>query len=111
MSKAMNKAKETVEKLTALESRNQYQAKLLLNAKFKIEQKSLSKLYKEMQALDTSEILGKSKFPTFKEFAAKMPQKELFSMYECLSCLCKFNNAEKQVKRAAKQQAAVDKMN
>lgn len=111
MNKAMNKVKQTIEKLDSLEIRTQYQAKLLLNAKFKLEQKSLSKLYKEMQALDTSEILGKSKFPTFKDFAAKMPQKELFSMYECLTVLCKFNMAEKQVKRAAKQQAIVDKMN
>ena len=104
----MNKAKASVEKYSQLTERSQYQSKLLLNAKFKIEQKSLSKLYKEMQALDTSEILGKSKFPAFKDFVAKMPKKEFFSMYECLTVLCKFNKVEKARARAARQDKAAE---
>ena len=78
--------------------------KLFANAKAKIENRSASKIFKDVQELkDYKELLGTSKEPTFKEFCAKLPNKSLFSLWDGLTAIVKFNKLAVQSAKVAKQ--------
>jgi hypothetical protein len=88
----------------------------LTNAEEKLESKTISRVYRELQLkyIAGNErillMLGKSEFPTFKEWAEKMPVKYQYSFYSGLECLAKFNNVAKtatRVQRQNKQVAAI----
>ena len=116
MNNSINKAKATIETLKAKESRTSYESVRLANAIYKIESKTLSKVYKELSTSEgelkqiVTEILGGSKFPTFKEFASKAKEgKESFSVWNGLQMLAKFNVKAEQLKKAARQQKRENK--
>ena len=104
------KANATIKTLKAKKEKTAFDWVRLTNAKAKIEDKSLSKLYKRLEELTPEEktgILGKSKFPTFKEFTAKaQPGKQFFSLYSGLMMLKKFNKQEKTQTRVKRQNKA-----
>lgn len=87
----------------------------LANAKHKLEDRSPSKLYKsvkaDFEAGDKSivELLGKSKFPTFKDFAEKLPIKLLFSKWDAFGILAKCNKAAVARTKVKKQGGEVVK--
>ena len=80
---------------------------------YKIENRSLSKIYKdlsnpsqEIQSL-ISEILGKSQFPTFAQFKAKAKKEQIyFSVYSGLLIVKQFNKIAKTRSKVAKQNKA-----
>lgn len=69
----------------------------LANAKEKLDCKKISRVYREIElkhkAKDSAilAIIGKAKFPTFKAWADKMPVKQLYSYWDGLQTLSKFN--------------------
>lgn len=82
----------------------------LANAKYKIEDRSLSKVYKAVCELpDINELLGKSAMPTFKAFADAMPKKEFFSVYDGIRTIIKFNKASVVATKVARQNKATAK--
>ena len=104
------KSIETINTLKAKKERSQFETLRLVNQMYKIENRSLSKIYKdlsnpstEIQAL-ISEILGKSKFPTFAEFKAKAKKEQIyFSVYSGLLIVKQFNKIAKTRVKVAKQ--------
>ena len=107
----MNKVNATVETLKARETRTRYESVRLANAIYKVESRTLSKIYKELSKAEgelkeiITEILGDYKFPEFKEFVKKAPEKkEYFSIWNGLNMIKKFNLKAEQKKKAAKQQ-------
>ena len=104
------KANETIKTLKAKKERSQFETLRLVNQMYKIENRSLSKIYKdlsnpspEIQAL-ISEILGASKFPTFAEFKAKAKKEQIyFSVYSGLLIVKQFNKIAKTRVKVAKQ--------
>ena len=82
----------------------------LANAKYKIEDRSLSKVYKVVSELsDAKELLGKSTMPTFKAFAEAMPVKEFYSVYDGIRTLIKFNKASALATKVQRQDKATAK--
>lgn len=85
----------------------------LANAYEKLESKKISRVYRELElkikAKDATllSILGKAKFPTFKEWAAKMPEKFQYSYWDGLQCLSKFNKIAVTKSKAVKQNKKV----
>ena len=92
-----------------------YELKRLVNAKMYLENKSLSKVYKELSNPNEEikplidKMLGNNKFPTFAEFAEKS-KGTYFSTWKGLTILCKFNikaqtqdKLERQNKEIAKK--------
>ena len=104
------KSIETIKTLKAKKERSQFETLRLVNQMYKIENRSLSKIYKdlsspspEIQAL-ISEILGKSQFPTFAEFKAKAKKEQIyFSVYSGLLIVKQFNKIAKTRVKVAKQ--------
>ena len=82
----------------------------LENARIKLESRSISKVYNylknEMPMERRQAILGKKTFPTFKEFADKMPQKMLYSYFDGLRVLVKFNTKAKTQTKVQRQNKA-----
>lgn len=113
--KWFEKANATIKALNDKENRTQFDAVRLANQMYKIENRSLSKVYRELQKPSAEikpiikEILGKSKFPTFAEFSAKAKEGQIFfSIYSGLLMLKKFNRIEQtraKVKRQNKTTA------
>lgn len=118
VSKAITKKIEAINKLqekAKKETLTTYELKRLVNAKLYIENKSLSKVYKELQKPSEeikpliAQMLGKNKFPTFAEFAEKA-NGTYFSTWKGLTILCKFNlNAERKTKVARQNKAIAKK--
>ena len=104
------KSIETIKTLKAKKERSQFETLRLVNQMYKIENRSLSKIYKdlsnpspEIQAL-ISEILGKSQFPTFAQFKAKAKKEQIyFSVYSGLLIVKQFNKIAKTRIKVAKQ--------
>ena len=104
------KSIETIKTLKAKKERSQFETLRLVNQMYKIENRSLSKIYKdlsnpspEIQAL-ISEILGKSQFPTFAQFKAKAKKEQIyFSVYSGLLIVKQFNKIAKTRVKVAKQ--------
>jgi len=85
------------------------------NNLFKIEDKTLSQVYKKISTCEKGEIkdaiqaiLGKNAMPTFKEFATKIRKNDnkLYSVWNGLLCLKKFNVIEQTKKKVARQNKA-----
>ena len=110
------KSIETIKTLKAKKERSQFETLRLVNQMYKIENRSLSKIYKdlsnpspEIQAL-ISEILGKSQFPTFAQFKAKAKKEQIyFSVYSGLLIVKQFNKIAKTRIKVAKQNKATAK--
>jgi hypothetical protein len=78
----------------------------LANAVNKLEIRSISHVYNHVKADKyANDILGGAAMPSFKEWAAKMPAKDLFSYYDGYKALGTFStsNVEKAKKRAEAQ--------
>lgn len=90
------------------------ECKFLANALLYFDMKSISKIYNILAKSTDAEIkeaikgvLGKSKFPSFKEFVQVIKEgKKFFSVWDGLGMLAKFNNSAKQLKRAERQTKA-----
>jgi hypothetical protein len=111
MSNLINKAKATIETLNGKETLTQFEKVRKANAIYKIESRSLSKIYKDLKTAEgdlkdaITDILGKKTLPNFAEFASKAREgKELFSVWDGLNMLSKFNVKAEQLKKAEKQQ-------
>jgi hypothetical protein len=111
MSKLINKAKATIETLNGKETLTQFEKVRKANAIYKIESRSLSKIYKDLRTAEgdlkeaIADVLGKKTLPKFPEFASKAKEgKELFSIWDGLNMLSKFNVKAQHAKKAAKQQ-------
>jgi hypothetical protein len=111
MSNLINKAKGTIEKLNAKETLTQFEKVRKANAIYKIESRCLSKIYKDLKNAEgdlkeaIADVLGKKTLPNFAEFASKAKEgKELFSVWDGLNMLSKFNVKAEQLKKAEKQQ-------
>lgn len=74
---------------------NMQEIKILLNNKEKLDCKSPSRVYKNVERMnqeDRALIMGKSAFPTFDEFVKLLPEgKVLFSMWDAFGALVKAN--------------------
>jgi len=104
------KSIETINTLKAKKERSQFETLRLVNQMYKIENRSLSKIYKdlsspsqEIQSL-ISEILGKSQFPTFAQFKAKAKKEQIyFSVYSGLLIVKQFNKIAKTRAKVTRQ--------
>ena len=82
----------------------------LANVTDKLENKTASKVYKNVTASAyVKNILGSSKIPTFSEFVAKLPIKESYSNWDGYKCLAKFNVKNQTAKKVALQNKATAK--
>ncbi len=101
------KANLTIKTLKAKKEKSSFDWVRLINAQSKIEDKSLSKVFKRLNELTESEkvgILGKSKFPSFKDFQKLAPKEKVyFSLHGGLMLLRKFNKVEKTVTKVKRQ--------
>jgi hypothetical protein len=76
----------------------------LANVTDKIENKTASKVYKNVTSNAYSKsILGSSKNPTFADFVAKLPIKDSYSNWDGYKTLAKFNVKNETLKKVAKQ--------
>jgi len=103
-------AEATIKTLKAKKERSQFETLRLVNQMYKIENRSLSKIYRELANPSTeiqsliSEMLGKSEFPTFAQFKAKAKQGQIyFSVYSGLLIVKQFNKIAKTRSKVAKQ--------
>jgi hypothetical protein len=117
VSKAVTKKIEAINKLqdkAKNETLTTYELKRLINAKMYIDNKSLSKVYKELQSPSNeikplvTQMIGKYKFPTFKEFSSKT-NGTYFSTWKGLTILCEFNLNAKRKTKLANQNKAIAK--
>ena len=101
------KANSTIQTLKAKKEKSSFDWVRLINAQSKIEDKSLSKVYKRLNELTESEkvgILGKSKFPNFKDFQKLAPKGKIyFSLHGGLMILRKFNKVQKTQTKVKRQ--------
>jgi hypothetical protein len=94
--------------------KSQHEFVLLANNLVKIEDKTLSQVYKRISKAEgelkdaIKSILGKTALPTFKEFATKMNvnSSNLYSVWSGLLNLKKFNVIEQTKKKVARQNKA-----
>ncbi len=106
-------AQNVIQTLNAKDERTAFDSVRLANQLFKIENRSLSKVYNELKNSSgdiekaDAEVFGKSSIPTFKAFKNEAKQgQEFFSIYAGLMMLKKFNKAAKQKARAKRQSKA-----
>ena len=106
-------AQNVITTLNAKDDRSAFESVRLANQLFKIENRSLSKVYNELKnssgeiAKAVSEVLGKSGFPTFKAFKNEAKEgQQFFSIYTGLMMLKKFKKSAKQKARAKRQNKA-----
>lgn len=93
------------------------ECKFLANSLIFFEQKSLSKVYKDVTKTRNAEInealkgvLGRSKVPSFAEFVKVAKEgKSFFTIWDALGMFAKFNNSAKQLKKAERQNRATAK--
>lgn len=100
----------TIETLSNKENKTTNDLVRLTNAKLKLEDKSLSKVYKNLTKNVSEElkplikqILGKAKMPTFEEFKNEMPEKYSYSNFSGLQCLARFNKSAMQAAKVEQQ--------
>ena len=113
---------ETEQRILTLESKQLKQALTkqeltwLANAEEKLESKTITRVYREIELKFKAKndtivrMIGASKFPTFKEWAEKMPIKSQYSYWDGVCCLVKFNKiatTATKVQRQNKQVAAI----
>ena len=102
------KANETIKTLNAKKDRTSFEEVKLVNARLKLEDKSLSKLWKtlkrELSQKEVKNISDLDTFPALKDFRQFAKEgKEFFSLWDGLLMLKKFNKKAKLVKRVKKQ--------
>lgn len=79
----------------------------LANVTDKIENKTASKVYKNVIANQYAKtILGTSKMPTFADFVAKLKVKPSYSNWDGYLLLSKFNTKNETFKKVARQNKA-----
>ncbi len=103
------KTNATIQTLKGKKQKSSFDWVRLTNATDKLENKSLSNVFKKVKELSETQksgILGKSKFPDFKDFKDVAKEgKNLFSFYEGLMMLRKFNKVETIKTRVKRQNA------
>ena len=106
-------AKKTIKTLSKKTDRTQFETLRLVNQMYKIENRSLSKIYRELANPSTeikaliSEILGKSNFPTFAQFKAKAKKGQVyFSVYSGLLIVKQFNKIARTRAKVKRQNKA-----
>lgn len=105
----MNKTQSKIEALKGIENRTGMQSVYLANAEYKIESKTMSKVFRAVtESPYASEILDGAEMPTFAQFCEAMKPNEsrLYSVYQGFLTLKKFRkvtNVEKAAKKAARQ--------
>ena len=105
----MNKIQSKIEALKGIENRTAMQSVYLANAEYKIESKTMSKVYRAVsESPYAAEILDGAPMPEFRLFCEAMKPNEsrLYSVYNGFMCLKKFRkvtNVEKAAKKAARQ--------
>ena len=123
MSKQMIAKIARIETLKAKENRTTYESQCLANAMYTVENRTLSKVYKNLLREIENEkpsdlkdeilrILGGYDFPTDKQFvnmAKKGKMKQHWSIWDGLGIVRKFNKKAMQQKKAAKQQSKESK--
>lgn len=117
VSKAITDKINAINKLTEkskTETLTTFELKRLVNAKMHLENKSLSKIYKDLSRSNKdknekdeiksliNQMLGKNKFPTFNEFKEEA-KGTYFSTWKGLTILCEFNLNAKRKTKVAKQ--------
>ena len=82
----------------------------LANISDKIENKTASKVYKNVIASPYAKtILGSSKTPNFADFVAKLKVKPTYSNWDGFNCLAKFNTKNETAKKVQRQNKATAK--
>jgi hypothetical protein len=90
----------------------------LFNAKIKLESRSISKVFNYLSKeyftsangkTELKQLTGRSTMPTFKQFAEKMPEKFLYSYFDGLRALAKFNKKAKTASKVKRQNKATAK--
>lgn len=123
MSKQMEAKTARIKVLKAKENRTTYESQCLANAMYTVENRTLSKVYKNLLSVMESEkpselkdeilrMLGEYDFPTDRQFvnmAKKGKMKKYWSIWDGLGIVRKFNKKAVQQKKAAKQQAKESK--
>lgn len=90
--------------LIAKENKSTFDFVKLANVEDKIENKTASKVYKNVIASKyVFEILGKKEIPTFKEFLKKLKVKDNYSNWDGFNALAKFNIKYQTSKRVTRQ--------
>lgn len=95
------------------EGLNRMELVYLANAYEKLECKSITRVYREIQlkfkANDSTilAIIGKAKFPDFKQWAELMPMKHQYSYFDGVRTLSKFNKIATTKGKVEKQNKAV----
>jgi hypothetical protein len=104
------KTNATIQTLKGKKDKSSFDWVRLTNATDKLENKSLSNVFKKVKELTESQkagILGKSKFPAFKDFKNVAKEgKNLFSFYDGLMMLRKFNKVETIKTKVRRQNAS-----
>ena len=117
VSKTITQKIEAINNLTEKaknETLTTYELKRLVNAKMHLENKSLSKIYKELEKPSSeikpliTQMLGKNKFPTFSEFKEKA-KGQYFSTWKGLTILCEFNLSVKRQTKVVRQNKEIAK--
>jgi len=95
--------------LESKESKSTFDYVKLANVSDKIEDKTISKVYKKCTESEyLNQITGLTEKPTFEEFKSKMPLKDSYSNWDGYKALAKFNvknNVATKVKRQNKTEA------
>jgi hypothetical protein len=95
--------------LESKESKSTFDYVKLANVSDKIEDKTISKVYKKCTENEyLNQITGLTEKPTFEEFKSKMPLKDSYSNWDGYKALAKFNvknNTATKVKRQNKTEA------
>lgn len=106
-------AKKTIKTLSKKTDRTQFETLRLVNQMYKIENRSLSKIYRELAnptqeiKILISEMLGKSQFPTFAQFKAKAKKGQVyFSIYSGLLIVKQFNKIARTRAKVKRQNKA-----
>lgn len=106
----MIKLQKTIDTLTAkgIDNLSGYELQRLTNATMKIENRTLSKVYKDLKNASPEirplvvALVGKQ-FPSFKTFAAQAKEKPYFSIWDGLSMLRKLSPTAKLAAKVKKQ--------
>jgi hypothetical protein len=111
----MNKTQLKAAELKGIENRTAMQSVYLANAEYKIESKTMSKVFRAVTESEyASEILDGAEMPSFAQFCEAMKPNEsrLYSVYQGFLTLKKFRkitNVEKTAKKAERQNKATAK--
>jgi hypothetical protein len=99
--------KDRQSELISKETKTVFDFVKLANVTDKIENKTASKVYKNIKEnVYSSDILGGSKFPSFTEFTSKLAVKDSYSNWDGYKVLAKFNVKATLTSKVARQNKA-----